>query len=159
MDRTLGTGAGVWALGVKFVSLAESIDTGTPAGRFIGAAAASWAASSAAVGLGPMFTVWLTVASLVRESDAEGHTGQPIRPVMLWFSNAPASPTEFVGLQLGQNEEAYILRVRCPDGSQATEVFDDEPTLVERGIKLQGDLITCGWQSWPEPARLSANKS
>ena len=70
-----------------------------------------------------MLTVWLTVASLVRESDGEGHTGQPIKPVMLWFSNAPASPTEFVGLQLGQDEGTYVLRVMYPDGSQGTEIF------------------------------------
>lgn len=78
---------------------------------------------------------------------------------MMWFSNGLTSPTEFVGLHLGQDEGAFVLLVMYPDGSQATEIFNDEPTLVEGAIKLHDELIVRGWQPWAEPARLWANES
>ncbi len=78
---------------------------------------------------------------------------------MMWFSNGLASPPQFVGVHLGQDEGAYVLVLMYADGSQATEISDDEATLVEVAIKLHHDLIIRGWQPWPQPARLWANES
>ena len=64
-----------------------------------------------------------------------------------------------MGIHAGQERGSYVLLLMHPDGSQETEIFDDEDSLVEGAIKLQDNLIIHGWRPCPEPARLWVNES
>ena len=78
---------------------------------------------------------------------------------MLWFSNTLASPPQFIGVRLTQQDAAPALLLMYPDGSQNTEILDDEDALVEGAMKLHDALIIHGWRLCPEPARLWVNES
>ena len=60
---------------------------------------------------------------------------------MLWFSNAPDAPTQFMGLHVGQEKGAYVVRLLHPDGSQETRICDDEDTVVDMAIALHHELM------------------
>ena len=78
---------------------------------------------------------------------------------MLWFSNAPEAPTQFMCLHFGQENGAYVLRLLHPDGSQETRICDNEDVLVDVTLALHDELIMRGWRRCPEPAHLWAHVS
>ena len=88
-----------------------------------------------------------------------GHPGGPIKWVMLWFSEALVSLPQFMGVHYGRDVGRHVLLVMYPDGSQKTEIFDDEAALVEGALKLRDELIRRGWWLCLEPPRCWVNES
>ena len=69
---------------------------------------------------------------------------------MMWFSKGVASPPQFMGVQLAHHAGVYVIFCMYPDGSQNTETFDNEATLVEGARRLSHELIGRGWSLCPE---------
>ena len=78
---------------------------------------------------------------------------------MLWFSKALANPPQFMGVHYGRDVGRHVLFVMYPDGSQETEIFDDEAALVEGAMKLHDELIMRGWWLCLEPPHRWVNES
>ena len=77
----------------------------------------------------------------------------------LGFSYTLAASAQLTGVRLTQQDAATARLLMYTDGSQNTEIFDDEDALVEGAMKLHDALIIHGWRLCPEPARLWVNES
>ena len=101
---------------------------------------------------GPIFPVWPTAASFLATA-VETHQGEPITLLMLWFSNAGAqSSSQFIGLDCGRHEGAYVLTLVHPGGSETRTIFDDEDTMIGEAVGLHIELMRRGWRALPRTA-------
>ncbi len=78
---------------------------------------------------------------------------------MLWFSNDSASPTQFVGIDCGRQDDAYVLTLVHPDGSLETKTFDDEDAMFEGALKIHCGLDMRGWRLCLGPSTLNSTPS
>ena len=69
---------------------------------------------------------------------------------MMWFSKGLTALPQFMGVQLAHHEGVYVIFCMYPDGSQNTEIFNDEDALVEGARRLSHELIGRGWNLCPE---------